>query len=203
MQIPKFLKIISTILATIILGAIGSGVWEKILSPLLNTISNNINKILSKLINGYSDGLYFQAAKILTEHADTELYSMNIIVILLGILVYIFLEAKIFLKWTKIESFKDLSDLINEITSFKIIIVAAGFMFGLYMLQIQKNSVNNIFNHANSNMEIIRPYIGEQKYLELRSDYIQIKNKAAFDQFENKLFKYTDGKSLNIKKYSN
>ena len=61
----NFFKLIIGGIATIILGAIGSGVWEKLLSPLLSSIGGSISSFLSSVSTSYSDSLYSRAANIL------------------------------------------------------------------------------------------------------------------------------------------
>ena len=52
------------------------------------------------------------------------------------------------------------------------------------------------------NLEIIRPYIGEQKYLELRSYFFRIKTKKDFDNFEEKIITISNEKNLKLNKFS-
>ena len=64
MKIKNVIKIILAAIATILLGALGSGVWEKILSPFLSYIGNVITTTASSLSSTYSDSIYRAASNI-------------------------------------------------------------------------------------------------------------------------------------------
>ena len=200
MPINKIIKAIGALLSAIVVGAISSGVWEKVLSPAFNFMSNAVATFLSQLITGYSDKLYTKAAELLILNNNIKTLIYNTIFIVLLIVFLFLMEAKMFLKWRHINA--NFYKFIDDLISFPLIIIIGGILFFNLGIQIQDQNINKIFMHSNLNMEIARPYIGEQKYLELRSDYLRIKNKTAFDQFEDKLLKYVDGKNLGIKKYN-
>ena len=188
----KFLKYLGALLGTILLGAIGSGVWERMLSPLLNSISNGLTKILSKLSVEFSDSLYADAALISGGRWVDESFWKFLF------LISIFLIINFF----KIKSNK-FSEMLSEFTKSIPYIASIFFIFTVtFFLLSRTNSINQINRQSSVNMETIRPYIGEQKYLELRSDYLLIRNEVAFDQFQDKLKKYGNEKGFETNRYS-
>lgn len=64
MKINKILKIIGGVLLTILIGAIGSGVWEKLLSPFLLYLSGSVTEFLSSISQSYENGIYSNASTI-------------------------------------------------------------------------------------------------------------------------------------------
>ena len=188
----KFLKYLGALFGTILLGAIGSGVWERMLAPLLNSISNNLTKILSKISVGFSDSLYADAALISGGRWVDESF-WKLLFLISIILIIKFLKEKS----------NKFSELLNEFTKSVPYIATVIFIFTVgFFLISRTNSINQINRQSSVNMETIRPYIGEQKYLELRSDYLLIKNEADFDQFQDKLKKYGRDNGFETKKYS-
>ena len=53
-----FAQLISVVLATIVLGAIGSGLWEVVLSPLFDWFSEIFLNTFASMFSGYLDHLY-------------------------------------------------------------------------------------------------------------------------------------------------
>ena len=49
-------------------------------------------------------------------------------------------------------------------------------------------SIFEIKRYSLKQMDILRPYIGEQNFHILRSDYLRMKNKKDFDAFLNNLY---------------
>ena len=193
MQIPKFLKIIATILGTIVLGAIGSGVWERVLSPLLNSISNFITATLSKYSASFSDALYADAItrfEVNSFNSNINTFALTYLLILVPFLFY--LNNKGLLKIAVRALFE--SGIGHAMT----ILLLSLLIFNTS----RSSSISQINRYIHKNLEIARPYIGEQKYIELRSDYFRITDKNGFDQFENKLIKLASDKNITINKYS-
>ena len=93
--------------------------------------------------------------------------------------------------------------MLSEFTKSIPYIASIFFIFTVtFFLLSRTNSINQINRQSSVNMETIRPYIGEQKYLELRSDYLLIRNEVAFDQFQDKLKKYGNEKGFETNRYS-
>jgi hypothetical protein len=187
----KIFKYLGALVGTILLGAIGSGVWERILAPFLNSVSNNLTKFLSQISVGFSDSLYADAA---WNFGDQSIDPS-------AIHFLFFISIFLILTFFKIKS-NTFSELLNGFTQSVPYMVSIIFIFTVAFFLISRtNSINQINRISSINMETMRPYIGEQKYLELRSDYLRIKNEAAFDRFQNKLNKYATENGLTTRAY--
>ena len=62
------------LIGVIILGAIGSGVWQIIGDPLLSIITKTFIDAINFITNTYKDGIYIEAARGLHENPATKLY---------------------------------------------------------------------------------------------------------------------------------
>ncbi|HAW53378.1 MAG TPA: hypothetical protein DCX54_13795 [Flavobacteriales bacterium] len=196
MKFPYILKIIGAGLATIILGAIGSGVWEKLLSPGIKNLSELTTSTLSFLSQTYSDSIYMRAAYI-------ETYSQ----VDQGAIM-LFLMASVWLFVFALSSKTDnslLSMLHRAITDqFKGwygILFSSFLIILLLFLMATDTTVNEIKKYSVMNMEIVRPYIGKSEYLMLRSKYLRIKNKSDFNSFLNDLYDLSEKSNVEIKKH--
>ena len=72
-------------------------------------------------------------------------------------------------------------------------------MFVVILLS-RTSSVNQLNRYTNRNLEILRPYIGEQKYLELRSDYFSMENTKDYENFQTKMKKFAAENEFRLKK---
>lgn len=193
-NMPTWLKAIFALIGSILIGGIGSGVWEKILSPLFNFISNSITTILSFLSSTYSDSLYQSA---------THVYKTNnpslLLIYIISILFFIY----------ALNSKKDNNFINGLVKASKIYIqgwtgvVFAGSLLILSIFFVTRyDAINTIRSYSQQQMEVLRPYIGEEKYLRLRSDYLQIQNKHDFEKFLLNLYKDSESANIKINKFT-
>lgn len=172
----RFIKLFFGVLATITLGAIGSGLWEKIMSPLLGYLSNSITSTISSLSTSYSDSIYVKASNISSTN-DNAAFSI-LFFIAMGLFIYALSSKK---QNKYIGAFYR-----GGITPFQgwfgIINTGAVFIVAIFALTT-KATVQQIQLYSVKQMEIVRPYVGEDKYLQLRSEYLKMKTKTDFDKF--------------------
>ena len=64
------------------------------------------------------------------------------------------------------------------------------------MTQIYEVSLST---KARTNIEIVAPYISDQEYKQLKSDFFTIKNKSDYDNLQNTLNMISDEHSLDLK----
>ena len=191
MTFSKFAKWTAWLIGTLIIGGLGNGVWEKFLSPFLIFLSEKIINLLSNLSTTYSDALYTSISSSLFFNTNSRLYSAQIIFIALIIIIAHFYVFK-FLPDKKIPKV----DFVLFFILILILFFASTFNFS------RLSFINNASTNSHMNLEIIRPYIGEQKYLELRSYFFRIKTKKDFDNFEEKIITISNEKNLKLNKFS-
>lgn len=71
-------KVALTGLGAIVLGAIGSGVWERLLGPALSYAQHGLFNIANILSRSYSGYVYSEIAKGFHEEAALTLYGMSV-----------------------------------------------------------------------------------------------------------------------------
>jgi|GEM_PF-1520861 len=82
----KYLKWFAGILGAIILGAIGSGVWESILKHLLTSTRDFFLNIVSLGIKSYKDATYSEIGKGFHEASSLDLQTLFIFLLILALL---------------------------------------------------------------------------------------------------------------------
>lgn len=197
MKFSNILKVLGAGLATILLGAIGSGVWEKILSPGLRNLSEFTTTTLSSLSQTYSDSIYSRASSI-------ELYNRSDAG---GLILVIMLFAWIFIR--ALGSKTDNSTvrtihraMTNQFKGWDGIFFSGAFLIFIFFLMATDTTVSEIKRYSVKNMEIVRPYIGENSYLQLRSKYLQVKNESDFQSFLSEINTIAKAKNIKIDSFS-
>lgn len=193
----KILKILLALLGTIFIGAIGSGVWEKLLSPLFSYSLGGITYLLSKTSEVYEDSIYENASTISYEGQSGVMFLF--VIMLLGF-ACIFsstksLEHNPFAKTANLM----LSTYIKGWSG--LVLGATILVFSIFMLSKQ-SSVFKVRQYSVKSMHIVRPYIGEDSYYKLYSDYLLIKNKDDFDAFLSKIKEYDSTYDIGIEPFS-
>jgi hypothetical protein len=191
----KIIKLFFGALATILLGAIGSGFWEKLLSPLLGYLSKLITSTLSSLSTSYSDSIYAKASNVTSTNDGAVI--IFLFFISLGLFIYA-LNSK---KENTFIRILHRSANMNFQGWFGIINTGAFFIFAIFLLSTEA-AIQQIRMYSVKQMEIVRPYIVEDKYLQLRSEYLRIKTKTDFDKFIDKLNSSAKPASISLEKFT-
>ncbi|HCE2442246.1 TPA: hypothetical protein NJ023_004758 [Vibrio parahaemolyticus] len=178
----KLIKIIVGFLGTILVGAIGSGVWERFLGPAFDYVMSSINGVLFFISSSYEDSIYNSASTF------TDVARLNGWFLLLFSVLCVVWANAIANSDSKKISFSALNQTFDLYFRSKGSMVIALFLFGLcFFLFSRENSVLKVKKYSIDSMEIVRPYIDHQEYLKLRSEFLLVDSKDTFQEFSNKL----------------
>jgi hypothetical protein len=181
--LQRLLKILGSIAAAIVLGAIGSGVWEKLLSPALSRLSDATATLISGISSTYEESIYQRAAR-----DTTDLYPMKIamlILFLLGIVLIVTIAYRTLSRATLQERTQRR---LNFMFSIHGLSMGLALVVLAFISMARLDTASRIKEGSLRSLEILRPKIGETVYFELRSDYYSIESKADFDAFKNVVF---------------
>ena len=177
MTFRTVLKVIGGLLLTVLLGAVGSGVWEKILSPLLQYTSSEVSSTLSHVSASYSNSLYSSAAAYPGTGRGGDPATLLFIVLLFALLAWLL---------------QDKSDNMLIRTFGRALLMYKGWPGAAYVLVLlitviigsaKQVEVSRIQRESLTKLEVIRPTVGEKRYLELRAQYFSIKTKKDYMAF--------------------
>jgi hypothetical protein len=195
-------KKIKYVIITIILGAMGSGLWEGFISKILNYIFISISRFIIDKSIYYSNMLF---KNISNGYDDQFTYYLATTIVLFTIMSSMFAVIMIDSNFTK-ENIKERSKIINNFFENKLIgkitkillyifilystfFHIFGFSMGIYINTLSTKLLNNI--------EIISPYIKDKDYKILKSEFYNINNQNDYYYFINKINKMN--KKFNIK----
>ena len=203
-------KTILIILGTILLGAIGSGIWDWILADALTLAGNAILRLFSTAFGGYLDALYKEVGK-------GPLYPMlNSLFTMFFMLILIFPASAVLIinkKIKKLAHQKNKSDdqgknvdkkLEKAIKLFKFQLLP---LFGILVVFITMQIWQVVYSNSASSfversIDIISPHVSEIERKTLISEYRMISNADDFYKIENKLMKLASKNSLILPKFS-
>ncbi len=197
MEIKKITKVALGIAATIILGAIGSGVWEKLLSPFISFLGNTLSSTIAKISSSYSDSIYTKAAILETvDYSDRAAVLIIFIFMVLAFIYSINTLKEIRPVRLSIESVKEC------FSGWRGVIFSGAFILIIFILISRDSLVRDIQNYSLKHMEIVHPHVTEKEYLLLRSQYLQMTNENDFKEFTKKLSKHFVSNSLVLPEFA-
>ena len=175
----RLLQVLGGIAGAIILGAIGSGVWEKLLSPALSWISITTATLLSTISGAYEESIYLRAAR-----DATDLYPMRVslmIAILVGLALVIGIAVRA-LSTFQLEL--DFQKRLGRLMSIQGLTLGLALVLMSVISMTRLDAASRIKEASLRSIEILRPYSGETVYIQLRSTYYSIETKKDFEAFK-------------------
>ena len=164
------------IVGTIILGAIGSGLWERLLGPFLDWLTKFTIGLYASVIVTYSDSIYENASKGFHEYHSRSLYS--ILISLLPMLYFLLLMRHPTQRGKTEDGLKVF--LLSRNGYWFIFALAIAVTFGSLFSGLRLRHINETITYSLASLEIIRPTVGEVKYIELRSRYYSMRTTSEF-----------------------
>jgi hypothetical protein len=211
----KYIKI----LVIILLGALGSGVWEYLIKPSFETISESTLNIITFGIKSFQNDLYSEIAVGLYERGSlnglsllTSIYTMG------GIFLILYSKNLVFEKNSDIDNLKnsltttsfdeqkeiienfmiDLKKRLRKLYYFLFFIITTSIL--IYQFNsLRLSYINKSIASYNQFKNISRPYISQKELLLIESNFALIKNKNDYERIIEELKKVIEINNLNIK----
>ena len=185
MQARAIPKYIVTGVATVVLGAIGSGVWERLLSPALSLCAEYISSGIASVSSSYSDSLYRRAATFV--NVDGSEAVIGLMALTLSYLLLVQALALI----TRRGFSEQLGRILSVPGGRLSVVINGALFFTVVFIVVTNEVVRTIQVNSIRQMEILRPYIGEHEYHSLRSTLLQVGGKRDFEVFRQKLVEFS------------
>lgn len=198
----KELKIrkIYSLFYVILIGAIGSGVWDLFLKNLIYQAGEVLVKIASSFHQGYSDRLYENVGIQFDKLLHLPSFAIIAFIIIFPLCAYFYLTNIINRARAAVEEKNDKSEInkfemfiFNQIiehpTRFKIALIIPLLLSSLpYIDLLIVSSTNNRATSAvERRLDIVRPYISQIKYYELISSFRLVENRNNLQQLINQI----------------
>jgi hypothetical protein len=185
MQMTMSRKVVLGIIGTIVLGAVGSGVWELIFSPTFTWLGRGLLTLVTLGLDSVSDSIYVDVAKGHHERPSLIVY---------GFLVTLILVAPVFMainsrQWRvrlrKQIKDRTLEELARESDSLarkqKFLIYAMILLSSfIYVRGLMYSYTNAAVTHFNQCLAIVLPYISAEEERRIQSEFARISSKQDY-----------------------
>lgn len=208
MKIP--IKKILAIISVIILGAIGSGVWDYLLKPFLKIFPEVILTIITFGIKGLQDNIYLEVAKGFHEIGSILIFTSLIAALtgflFFGVLAYIQISQKLSNedKNTSNQGCPD-EGIVGKIRKryrFILILVIIFLVVWLNWTWFRVAYINDKVTYYNQLYDTVAPFINEKEQLMIKSNFSQIKNKEDYDVIIDHLKKIANENNQTYREYT-
>ena len=178
---------LKSLLSIIFIGALGSGLWDILIKDLLYGIGEIFFRLMTVVHRGYVDALYEKVGN----QSDAFLYlpSIALFVVLIFLPFFVFLILRrLYNKIDRLNAPKPVKISKFDEKLFKIFATKRKIIYSVFIgfylilsllyidLFIKWYSTKAAVCYVERSMEIIRPELSEEKYIEMRSRFRQIDN---------------------------
>jgi len=173
------------VVGIIIMGAISIGVWNKLLSPLWDMLTDGIIKLFSLASASFTNMIYAKVAMGFHEETSVTLLIIFIIIFCIanGISVPVMdLFRRLDKADTIIDSFRTFYRL-NYYFFITLHFTVLFLIIVLVFISIKTAYVNRVISNSLNSIEIVSPHIGIQQTLELRSMFHSIQTSDDYEDF--------------------
>jgi hypothetical protein len=205
------------IVGTLLLGALGSGLWEFVLRDIIVWAGNITLTFISSIWGGYVDLLHRDIGKLHQDLFTVPLFAIVVVfiefapwVMIVGLLrrtskLKVRLtendtnETVISEQWPeKVDSIsKDVADIRKKILRI-LVPLAVLITFSYAISAWQLTYTRSAANWAERSTEILLPYVTQQEYMKLRSDLRAIEDAEHFYKFEKQLQDFAAKASIKL-----
>lgn len=184
------------IIGGIFLGALGSGLWEKILSPTLLWLFEKASYLLNSISSNYMDSIYNEASNGFHEY-----YSFHEYLGFWEIVIFFYIYLLYILTKSNTKTLSKIVASINIIRLRKIFISLSIFVIMLSVFNISRTIyINNIITKTLSNIEIVSAVIEDKEYKMLKSKFHSMMNENDYLQLQKKITEIAEKHNLRLKK---
>lgn len=175
----RLVKSGGAIASALFLGALGSGLWEKLLSPFASWASTSIVDAISHFSESYQDSIYEMAARKGPSSEATVGFAV-VAVVTLWILTVIFIVTP----YTR-NSYKSAMDIADRSKPARMVLNLNGLFLvavlaTMFFQMVKLGAVMGVQHRSLNSLEILRPSIGETSYIQLRADFYSMKKKRDY-----------------------
>jgi hypothetical protein len=204
----RFTKAMVSVVVTIFLGAIGSGIWALFLGPATEVLSRNSIRLISSVFHGYLDYVYEQVSR----NPEDQFAKLPYVLIVVGVvtvpwLAIFELRSSLTGMQERVESLTDESDgtvtkehleervrrLQGRVKRLRRIITSACIPLALLSTAMYSEEAFSTSHSRRAalfldrSIEIVSPYLDERDRLELRARFRSIESAKEFYDLEGQL----------------
>jgi hypothetical protein len=196
----KVAKLIAGIIAAVLLGAIGSGLWETFLRPLVHMGVDLIVALFGSISQAFKDRLYREAAQGFHEQ-----HSLSLLLFIYGVLTGAITGSMMtvpLLAWLskKREPHREVNQA-GEATTLARMKFAA-VLTGLFtFLAARASYINRVSTWSLTSIERVSASIDQSEYHRLRAMFYRVGSAKEYYDFYHALKKKAEEKAINLSEF--
>ena len=175
-------KYAGTAVLTIVLGAVGSGVWERVIAPGYDATYRFIVNAFGGILTSYKDSIYQSASRGFNDSHSAGAYFMGAIAASLSALIFLQIRHSS-RGYNAGVNDASLTSKIGLIGDWILLIIVSSMVLAIALSLARATTIDKTTIYSIRSVEILRPYIGEQKYELLLSQFYQVRTSADFYAF--------------------
>ncbi len=197
----RYVKVLTGALVAVFLGAVGSGLWNLLLEPLVGWLSRASLLLTSSLFHGYVNVLY----RSVSRNPSDQLTILPFVAIVTVIIAFPWLALVLLAReLTRIEQELESTEQegvdepttgagLQDISGVRRRLMLLGVLIALLTTVLYSETLFQTFHSRRAAMfieravEIVSPYIDERERLELRAEFRGIESAADFYRLEDRL----------------
>lgn len=220
-------SIIGGILSAIVLGAVGSGVWQYILDPLLSSGSRLTLNLATLGMESFKNDLYREIAKGFHEKASNALYAqfnMMFSIACIGFSIFMAIKARGLVQ-RKSEMIEDLQRIeaneekkirsLEEIRAdlknakpewflkavYVLVALNLVYMSAQYITSKRDRYVNSAIAHYSQLRKIVSPYVSQIELMNMDSRFSQIQSAKNYEVLISEMSNIAKQKAANLPEF--
>lgn len=209
MQITPTLKVVLGVAATIVLGAVGSGVWELVFSPSFTWLGRSLLTVVTLGLESVSDAIYVDVAKGHHELPSLIVYNLLGTIILMSLLFGFFVIQNSLLR-SKFrqspegktpEQLKGLKRRADYLLIW-LLLVMTFLCTTVFVRSVMHTYTNIAVTYFNQCLTIVLPYVSPEEERRLRSEFARISSRKNYEQLVNELREHATSNSIQLPEFS-
>lgn len=222
----KIYKTLLTILATVVLGAVGSGVWQYVLDPVLKGGTNFMLELATLGVESYKNDIYIEVSKgyqELASHRMQSLFNVLIAMMCLVLSCSLVVSVKSIVKDHKglleeVESMEtgsireyeapDIAKIKSRLSeqhprktlklAYFTVVLSGVFAIMLTILTSSDRYINSAVTHYYQTQRIAAPYMTIEENMEIDSRFSQISSDEDYRQVLAELYSVTEEEGITL-----
>jgi hypothetical protein len=194
-------KLFRFVAITVVLGAVGSGVWEWLLKPALTGTSDLVLSIATLGVQSFKDSLYKDIALGFREEPSLRLYSA-VFAFLPSMLVGAISGAY----FAHVLHKRGVNEaILDKTTTWLVKPIFIGIVFLLVFSMVQATQVayvNRAITHFNQLYAIAAPFVPDEQRLVFRSQFAQVASREDYVKVVDGLVQVCRGKNIAVPEFS-
>jgi len=184
------LKVGLTILGTVLLGAIGSGIWARIGDPITSFLVNALINGINLFFSSYKDSIYIEASYGFVESSANMLYSIFVLTVALFYITIVVFHPWLTDRYPAGSIRKTVSLFFKSRRGFILLGIITFSVLSSSVIEITRISyINRVVTYAHNSIDRLAPFLTHQESKELLAEFRNVRSAEDYYKFYDKLLR--------------